>query len=438
MRRCRRATFPSSGCRPSKRISPAGALRPRRCLWCRRYLRPIRPRPTCPAAPGRASFKSCSSRASWLPRNGDEGFGFDTLELKTVLGLPCPTREYPLLITPGFAVHYLDGPAAVALPPQLYDAYLEFRWLGHVTPRLGYDVAVTPAVDSDFRQHSSQALRVTGHGIAAWTCSPTLTLVLGADYLDRTDVPLLPVAGLVWKPNDNAKFELVFPQPKISHRFYWNGIVNQDIEDWIYIGGELGGGTWAIQRGDGANDVFSYRDLRVFLGVERKAFGRLKPPLRGRLRLRPQAPVGPGGDRFRAARHPHGPARLGLLNRRGCESVPLALPALPCFHSRHEGIPRGPMHWQSQCHPTRGDGCCPCLEKVDSEQGELYAQSNLPLLLVLLCLPGPELRRPDDVVARAAAGFAAPRNHQLRRHEVGAGAGGAVHDGQRRVRRRYC
>ena len=36
-----------------------------------------------------------------LPRNGDEGFGFDTLELKTVLGLPCPTREYPLLITPG-------------------------------------------------------------------------------------------------------------------------------------------------------------------------------------------------------------------------------------------------------------------------------------------------------------------------------------------------
>ena len=331
-------------------------------------------------------FQKLLFEASWLPRNGDEGFGFDTLELKTVLGLPCPTREYPLLITPGFAVHYLDGPAAVALPPQLYDAYLEFRWLGHVTPRLGYDVAVTPAVDSDFRQHSSQALRVTGHGIAAWTCSPTLTLVLGADYLDRTDVPLLPVAGLVWKPNDNAKFELVFPQPKISHRFYWNGIVNQDIEDWIYIGGELGGGTWAIQRGDGANDVLSYRDLRVFLGVERKAFGRLSPRFEVGYVFARKLQLDQAATDF----VPHDTlmvrVRLGLLNRRGCESVPLALPALPCFHSRHEGIPRGPMHWQSQCHPTRGDGCCPCLEKVDSEQGELYAQSNLPLLLVLLCL----------------------------------------------------
>ncbi len=222
-------------------------------------------------------FQKLLFEASWLPRDGTEGFGFDTLELKTVLGLPCPTREYPLLITPGFAVHYLQGPAAITLPPQLYDAYVELRWLGHLVPRLGYDVAVTPAVDSDFRQSSSHALRVTGHGIAAWTCSPTITLVLGADYLDRTDVPLLPVAGLVWKPNDDAKFELVFPQPKISHRVYWNGVRNPGVEDWVYIGGELGGGTWAIQRADGASDVLNYRDLRAFLGIERKAFGHISP-----------------------------------------------------------------------------------------------------------------------------------------------------------------
>ena len=216
---------------------------------------------------------------SWLPRNGDNGFGFDSLELKSVLGLPCPTRAFPLLITPGFAVHYLDGPAAVALPPQLYDAYVEFRWLGHVTPRLGIDVAVTPAEDSDFRQDSSRALRITGHGIAAWNWSPTLTLVLGADYLDRTDVPLLPVAGLIWTPDDLTKYSLVFPQPKISRRVFWFGACNDDVQDWVYLGGELGGGTWAIRRSDGANDVLNYRDLRAFIGIERQAPGQLSPRL---------------------------------------------------------------------------------------------------------------------------------------------------------------
>jgi hypothetical protein len=224
-------------------------------------------------------FQKLLFEGTWLPRTGQNGFAFDTLELKMVLGLPCPTREFPMLITPGFAVHYLDGPAAVALPPQLYDAYVEFRWLGHVTPRLGLDVAVTPGEASDFRQDDSQALRITGHGIAAWTWTPTLTLVLGADYLDRTDVPLLPVAGLVWTPNDDTKFALVFPQPKISRRVYWCGATNQDVQDWVYIGGELGGGTWAIRRSDGADDVLNYRDLRAFLGIERRAIGRINPRL---------------------------------------------------------------------------------------------------------------------------------------------------------------
>ena len=252
-------------------------------------------------------FQKLLFEGSWLPRNGENGFGFDTLELKAVFGLPCPTREYPLLITPGFAVHYLDGPAAVALPSRLYDAYVEFRWLGHLTPRLGFDVAVTPGEASDFRQDDSHALRITGHGIAAWTWTPTLKLVLGADYLDRTDVPLLPVAGLIWTPDDDTKFSLVFPQPKISRRVHWsrihwsrshdddiqdiamaigrdphdwNGIHKDDVQDWVYIGGELGGGTWAIRRSDGADDdLLNYRDLRVFVGIERQEIGRISPRL---------------------------------------------------------------------------------------------------------------------------------------------------------------
>ena len=43
------------------------------------------------------------------------------------------------------------------------------------------------------------------------------------------------------------------------------------VEQWIYVGGELGGGTWAIRHSDGASDLMSYSDWRLFLGVETKS-----------------------------------------------------------------------------------------------------------------------------------------------------------------------
>ena len=217
-------------------------------------------------------FQKLFFTGTWLPGGGNRGLGISDLETSMTLGFPFPTPESPLLVTPGFAVHYLDGMTDVGLPPRLFDAYAEFRWLRRLTPEWGIDVAVTPGVFSDFRQSDSQALRITGHVVAARTWTPTLTLVLGGTYLDRPDVPFLPVCGLMWTPNPDVKFDLVFPKPKISRRVYFCGACGADVQDWVYIGGELGGGTWAIERADGAGDVYSYRDIRVFLGVERKAF----------------------------------------------------------------------------------------------------------------------------------------------------------------------
>ena len=36
------------------------------------------------------------------------------------------------------------------------------------------------------------------------------------------------------------------------------------------MSGELGGGSWAIERSTGADDVASYRDLRLITGIEVK------------------------------------------------------------------------------------------------------------------------------------------------------------------------
>ncbi len=94
---------------------------------------------------------------------------------------------------------------------------------------------------------------------ASSTVRPELDLVFGVDYLDRADIKLLPVAGLIWKPNPEMRFELVFPRPRA---------VFQLTDTYrLYFSGELGGGTWAIDRPTLGDNVATYRDLRACIGL---------------------------------------------------------------------------------------------------------------------------------------------------------------------------
>jgi hypothetical protein len=213
-------------------------------------------------------FQKLIFSAAWLASSGRDGWDMTDLELKTILALPIPSRRWPMLITPGFAVHFLNGPAAPDLPPKVYDAYLQFRWWRRFTPRFGLDLAVTPGLYGDLKQTSDGALRITGYAAGVFNWTETAKIVVGASYLDREDVPVLPIGGLIWTPNDEYKFELVSPRPKIAKRVSWAGADGPDVQDWIYVAGDLGGGIWAVQRA-GITDVFSYRDYRVILGLER-------------------------------------------------------------------------------------------------------------------------------------------------------------------------
>lgn len=41
-----------------------------------------------------------------------------------------------------------------------------------------------------------------------------------------------------------------------------------DSSTWLYIAGELSGGTWAIERDETWDDNITYRDLRLVFGIE--------------------------------------------------------------------------------------------------------------------------------------------------------------------------
>jgi len=220
-------------------------------------------------------FQKLIFEGTWLAPGGWRGLGESDLKLEAILALPCPTRDSPLVITPGFVVRYLDGPTGVDLPPRLYEAYVQFRWLSMLRPRWGMDLAVAPGVFSDFESGNDDALRITGHGAMAWDLTERIKLVAGVGYFDRLDVDLLPIGGIIYKPHEDLKLELIFPQPCLSRRVYFLGAYGRRVQDWLYFSAEFGGGAWAMVHIDGALDVVDLRDYRLILGWERKVIGGL-------------------------------------------------------------------------------------------------------------------------------------------------------------------
>jgi hypothetical protein len=109
--------------------------------------------------------------ATELPRLGNNGLGLATLETSLTIGMPAPTIDSPLLITPGFGWTFVDetsGPMDPGLPATLYESWIQARWMRKVGDRLGVDLAVAPGWYSDFVNDTAQAFRITGHGFGAW------------------------------------------------------------------------------------------------------------------------------------------------------------------------------------------------------------------------------------------------------------------------------
>jgi len=206
-------------------------------------------------------------RKTWLNRGeGPDGFGMMDLQAEAILAIPLGSIEKPLLITPSFTGHLLQGPSSTDLPPQVYDVQLEFRTPRQLTERLAMDLAVAPSIFSDFHNMSRHAYRVTGRGLALYQLWPEFQVVMGVAYLGRQDVQILPVGGFIWTPADNVRIEAIFPRPRFAHHF----LTWYKTDWWWYAAGEFGGNSYAIERATGANDEFTYRDFRAVLGLEKK------------------------------------------------------------------------------------------------------------------------------------------------------------------------
>lgn len=212
-----------------------------------------------------AFLQRLSLTATWLDRGSTSSVGVTEVELYATGAIPWPSREQPMLITPGFNVRFFDA-VLPELPSEVYDAYLQWMWLPRWNEYWSGVLAVAPGGYSDFEQYESDALRITGRGLVRWHVQPdTLEVVFGVLYLDRTDYSLLPAGGIIWSPVEHARFELLFPKPKIGWRLAQDPGVR---EDWIYWGGEFGGDTWLVTHG-AQSERMTMRDWRTYVGAER-------------------------------------------------------------------------------------------------------------------------------------------------------------------------
>jgi hypothetical protein len=233
-------------------------------------------------------------RYTWIQGSGTNNVGFNDFELSGTFYIPFLFNpQAPLLVTPGFALHTVNGPGinippapyaiGADLPPQLYDAFLDFGWTPIQTPYgMSADLGFRVGIYSDFSKVDTDAIRYMGRAFGVWKWTETHEWRAGVVYIDRVGLKLLPAGGLIWTPggaNGDVRWEILFPNPKLAWRL--NSWRTNDI--WWYVAGEYGGGSWNIERVAarvppvGTNrDRFDYNDFRIIMGFESRGHAGLK------------------------------------------------------------------------------------------------------------------------------------------------------------------
>jgi hypothetical protein len=196
-------------------------------------------------------------------------FGMNRVELSSTFAFPMFYNiETPLLVTPGFAFNFLEGPVSSGpgtpdLPPRVYDAYLDFAWYPRCYEWLGGELGFRTGVWTDFENVNSDSVRLLGRAVASVATAPNFDVLFGVAYIDRVDIKLLPVAGVYYRPTPEWDMYLVFPNPKV--RKYLASIGNTK---WFgFAAGEYGGGSWTVAR-QYVDDRIDYNDIRVSGGFE--------------------------------------------------------------------------------------------------------------------------------------------------------------------------
>ncbi len=140
---------------------------------------------------------------------GTNGLSVNDVETSATFAIPFFRSDAPLLITPGFGMHFFGGPITgppsfADLPPRTYEGYIDAGWHPQINSWLSANLGVRGGAYTDFNTFDTRSIRLMGRGLAIVRLTPTLQVAAGAVYIDRVLIKLLPAGGLIWIPNPDA------------------------------------------------------------------------------------------------------------------------------------------------------------------------------------------------------------------------------------------
>ena len=206
----------------------------------------------------KSEYQVSESRMTLVPANASD-FGWFSLESTPFSPSKaiCPDQD-AISFTGGIGIHFLRGPTITPLESRIFDFIGGIQSRKTINDVFSYDLATSIGVYSDFEGSARDGVRFPSHAVG-FVDLGLADLVFGVEYLDREDIKLLPVGGIVVRGED-IRAEFVFPRPRVD--------IAIDEAASLFFKGNLAGGSWAIERPDESNDVFTYRAFEVTMGIQ--------------------------------------------------------------------------------------------------------------------------------------------------------------------------
>ncbi|MDO4576352.1 MAG: DUF6268 family outer membrane beta-barrel protein [Planctomycetia bacterium] len=198
---------------------------------------------------------------------GGDRLGISTTEITATFALPAFQGRGYFLFQPWFTQNvWYATPETYRYADSLFQAGISLGWMKEWNERWSLFAFFAPNYSGDYKSYAGQGFRFPGGVVLDWKQSDTLKWSVGVVYTAWEQWSVLPYGGVTWTPNEDWKWELVLPRPRICRR------LNSPFSEkryWGYLAGEYGGGIWNVETPYGSrDDLLSYRDLRCMVGIE--------------------------------------------------------------------------------------------------------------------------------------------------------------------------
>ncbi|WP_243688438.1 DUF6268 family outer membrane beta-barrel protein [Geotalea toluenoxydans] len=218
-----------------------------------------------------------SVSAAWLPDSDIRTIGgkLGMREVEVTFGrsyMLSPQASFSTDIA--YSLRDLSAPAGAHLPDELHTLSVKLSGNYHVNKRTAVTVLASPGLNGDFKGIDTDNIRTQIGVLGFYDKTEKLTLLAGVIYQQGNEsIPVLPVLGVIYRPNEQWTLGLAAPRPGITF--------SPNRTSSYYIGGEISGTEYQLHdKSIGAEKVL-YRDFRAFAGAEYLLFSAVKINLSG-------------------------------------------------------------------------------------------------------------------------------------------------------------